>query len=125
MDVNRLAAAARVAVGVAIAALSGGTVSANAAPLDPPPPCPDCQQEPGPLADTPAPPPPHVLQPYTPQPPVFRVGPGGPKGGGGQPMYLQPHHHTPAPPPPAAPVGPPPPPPPVGAPEGAPGDPPQ
>jgi hypothetical protein len=106
MDVKRLAAAARVAVGVAIASLTGSAGLANAAPLDPPPPCPDCQPDPGGLADTPAPPPPHVLQPYTPQPPVFRVGPGGPKGGGGQPMYLQPRHHTPEPPPPPAPPAP-------------------
>jgi hypothetical protein len=121
MDAKRLATAARVAMGVAIAALSGGTVSANAAPLDPPPPCPDCQHEPGPLADTPAPaPPPRVLQPYTPQPPVFRVGPGGPKGGGGQPMYLQPHHHPATPAPPAEPPPPPPPPPPAELPAGDP-----
>jgi hypothetical protein len=112
MDVKRLAAAARVAVGVAIATLSGGGL-ANAAPLDPPPPCPDCQPEPGGLADTPAPAPPPVLQPYTPRPPVFRVGPGGPKGGGGQPMYEQPRHHPPAPPPPVEP------------PDGATGNPPQ
>jgi hypothetical protein len=104
MDVKRLAAAARVAVGVAIATLTGGAALANAAPLDPPPPCPDCQPDPGGLADTPAPPAPHVLQPYTPKPPVFRVGPGGPKGGGGQPMYEQPRPHTPTPPPPPAPA---------------------
>ena len=105
MGGKRLAAAARVAVGVAIATLTGGTVSANAAPLDPPPPCPDCQQDPGGLANTPAPPaPPPVLQPYTPRPPVFRVGPGGPKGGGGQPSYEQPRHHTPTPSPPPAPA---------------------
>jgi hypothetical protein len=110
MDVKRLAAAARVAVGVAIATLAGGAGLADAAPLDPPPPCPDCQPDPGGLANNPAPAPPPVLQPYTPKPPVFRVGPGGPKGGGGQPMYLQPRAHTPEPPPPPAPPAPPAPP---------------
>ena len=104
MDIKHLAAAARVAVGVALATLTGGAGLANAVPLDPPPPCPDCQPDPGGLADTPAPAPPNVLQPYTPKPPVFRVGPGGPKGGGGQPMYEQPRPHTPAPPPPPPPA---------------------
>jgi hypothetical protein len=92
MDFKRLAAAAQAAVGVSALTFGIGPVTA---PLDPPPPCTDC-------ADAPAPPP---IHPYTPQAPVMRVGPGGPKGGGGQPVYQQPvgpaHLWTPPPPPPA------------------------
>jgi hypothetical protein len=99
MDVRRLAAAARIAVGVGIAALTGGTGQVNAAPLDPPPPCPDCPADPGVLTNDPGGPPPAPLplHPFTPQPPVMRVGPGGPKGGGGQPSYQQPLRPHPSP----------------------------
>lgn len=102
MDFKRLAAAARIATGVAIATLTGGTGLANAAPLDPPPPCPDCQPDPGVPANNPGGPPPAPvpLHPYNPPPPVMRQGPGGPKGGGGVPVYEQPrpvHPFTPGP----------------------------
>lgn len=100
MDLKRLAAAAAaIATSIGLPALTGGVAPVNAAPLDPPP------VDPGGPVDNPAPAPPHGLQPFTPRPPVMRVGPGGPKGGGGQPSYEQPHHAHPAPP-----VPPPPPP---------------
>ena len=47
MDAKRLAAAARIAVGVGLATLTGGTGQVNAAPLDPPPPSPTSQPDPG------------------------------------------------------------------------------
>jgi hypothetical protein len=95
MDVKRLAAAARIAVGVGIAALLGGTAQVSAAPLDQPPPCPDCPADPGGPPPAPVP-----FHPYNPPPPVMRQGPGGPKGGGGVPVYEEPkpvHPYTPGP----------------------------
>jgi hypothetical protein len=88
MDVKRLAAAARIAVGVVIATLSGGTAAANAAPLDPPPPCPTCDANPN-QNPSPSPSPPQG----TPAKKCWnlpRQGPGGPKGGGGVPVYPPP-----------------------------------
>jgi hypothetical protein len=90
MDVRRLAAAARIAVGVGIATLTGGTAQVNAAPLDPPPPSPTSQPDPGPPPGIPA----EKCWRYG------RQGPGGPKGGGGVPVYPQPCP-TAAPPPPS------------------------
>jgi hypothetical protein len=79
MDVKRLAAAARIAVGVGIATMTGWTTPVNAAPQDPAPPCPTCEQGPNPA---PAPPiPAEKCWKYG------RQGPGGPKGGGGVPVY--------------------------------------
>jgi hypothetical protein len=43
MYVKRMAAAAAIATGVGMAALTFGAGLVNAAPLDPPPPCPDCR----------------------------------------------------------------------------------
>jgi hypothetical protein len=83
MDGKRLAAAARIAVGVSIAALTGGTGQVNAAPLDPAPPSPTSQP------------------PGIPAKKCWeggRQGPGGPKGGGGVPVY-PPQCHPAAPPP--------------------------
>jgi hypothetical protein len=77
MDAKRVAAAARIAVGVGIVTLVGGTAQVNAAPLDPPPPCPTCQPNPGPPPPVPA----KKCWSYG------RQGPSGPKGGGGVPVY--------------------------------------
>jgi hypothetical protein len=77
MDVKRLAAAARIAIGVGIAAMTGGTAPVNAAPLDPSPPCPTCEPNPAPPPPIPA----EKCWKYG------RQGPGGPKGGGGVPVY--------------------------------------
>jgi len=91
MDGKRLAAAARIAVGVGIATLAGGTGQVNAAPLDPAPPCPTCQPNPNPAPPA-----------GTPAKKCWeggRQGPGGPKGGGGVPVY-PPQCHPAAPPPP-------------------------
>jgi hypothetical protein len=86
MDAKRLAAAARIAVGVGIVTLAGGPAQVSAAPLDPPPPSPTSQPDPSPPKGVPA----EKCWKYG------RQGPGGPKGGGGVPVY-------PAPCPPAAP----------------------
>jgi hypothetical protein len=94
MDGTRLAAAARIAVGVSMAVLAGGTGQANAAPLDPAPPCPTCEQNPNPnMAPAPGIPAEKCWR-------YGRQGPGGPKGGGGVPVYPQPCP-TAAPPPPS------------------------
>lgn len=96
MDLKRLAAAA-----AAIAATIGipGVAPANAAPSVPPPVGPGALGPSGAMGDDPPPYP----GPYTPQPPVHRQGAGGPKGGGGVPVYAEPrpvHLYTPPPPPP-------------------------
>jgi hypothetical protein len=91
MDAKRLAAAARIAVGVGIATLTGGTAQVNAAPSDPPPPCPTCQPSPDPS-------PPQGI-PAKKCWAYGRQGPGGPKGGGGVPVY--PQQCPPAAPPPS------------------------
>ena len=88
MDGKRLAAAARIAVGVSVAALTGGTGQVNAAPLDPSPPCPTCQPNPIPSQGIPA------KKCWE----GGRQGPGGPKGGGGVPVY-PPQCYPAAPPP--------------------------
>lgn len=84
MYVKRMAAAAVIATGVGMAALTFGVGLVNAAPLDPPPPCPNCQPGPGGPGsgpgDNPTPPPPHTAVR------VPCVGPGNPRGGGGQPV---------------------------------------
>jgi hypothetical protein len=103
MDLKRLAAAAAaIAASIGLPVLPGASATVNAMPLDPPP------VDPGDGPGEPAPAPPPVgnpgIQPYTPRPPVMRVGPGGPKGGGGQPSYEQPHRVSPAPPPPPPPA---------------------
>jgi hypothetical protein len=77
MDAKRLAAAARIAVGLGIATLTGGTAPVNAAPMDPAPPCPTCEPNPAPPQNLPA----EKCWKYG------RQGPGGPKGGGGVPVY--------------------------------------
>jgi hypothetical protein len=84
MDGKRLAAAARIAVGVGIAALTGGTGQVNAAPLDPAPPCPTCEPNPNP---SPSPPQGAPAKKCWDLP---RQGPGGAKGGGGVPVYPPP-----------------------------------
>jgi hypothetical protein len=89
MDAKRLAAAARIAVGVGIATLTGGTGQVNAAPLDPPPPAPTSQPDPSPPQGIPA------KKCWE----GGRQGPGGPKGGGGVPVY--PAQCPPAKPPPS------------------------
>ncbi|UQX09322.1 hypothetical protein [Candidatus Mycobacterium methanotrophicum] len=100
MDFKRLAAAsAALVTSIGIPALTGGVPAVSAAPLDPPPVDPGGSVV-GPGDAPPSAPPP--LHPFEPRPPVMRVGPGGPKGGGGQPSYEQPHR-VPAPPP--GPVG--------------------
>jgi hypothetical protein len=94
MDAKQLAAAARIAVGVGIVTLAGGTAQVNAAPLDDPsPPCPTCQPNPNP-------PPPQGI-PSEKCWRYGRVGPGGPKGGGGQPVYPQQCPPAAPPPPPS------------------------
>jgi hypothetical protein len=80
MNIKSLAAAAAIAAGVGISALTSGVGLVNAAPLDPPPPAPTIQPDPGgPPPGIPA----EKCWRYG------RVGPGGPRGGGGQPMYPQ------------------------------------
>jgi hypothetical protein len=80
MSLKRVAAAAAIAAGVGISALTSGVGLVNAAPLDPPPPAPTIQPDPGgPPPGIPA----EKCWRYG------RVGPGGPRGGGGQPMYPQ------------------------------------
>lgn len=80
MSLKRVAAAAAIVAGVGISALTSGVGLANAAPLDPPPPAPTIQPDPGgPPPGIPA----EKCWRYG------RVGPGGPRGGGGQPMYPQ------------------------------------
>ena len=78
MSLKRVAAAAAIAAGVGISALTSGVGLVNAAPLDPPPPAPTFQPDPGgPPPGIPA----EKCWRYG------RVGPGGPRGGGGQPAY--------------------------------------
>jgi hypothetical protein len=92
MNVNRLAAAAAIAAGVGMSALTSGVGLANAAPVDPPLPAPTFQQDPG------GPP------PGIPAEKCWRYGRSGggsPRGGGGMPGYLpQCPYATPAKPPP-------------------------
>jgi hypothetical protein len=82
MDVKRLA----VATAVAISALVSAAAPVGAVPPDPPPPCADCQPDPG--GPQIAPPPLHATAPaHRPCWTGGRVGPGSPRGGGGQPAY--------------------------------------
>jgi hypothetical protein len=101
MDLKRLAAAAAaIAASIGIPVLTGGVAPVNAAPSVPPPADPGALGPSGAMGDDP---PPHPPGPYTPQPPVHRQGAGGPKGGGGVPVYAEPrpvHLYTPPPPPP-------------------------
>jgi len=88
MYVKRVAGAVAIATGVGMSALTFGVGLVNAAPLDPPPPCPNCQPGPGGPENGPQDnPAPRSCNP-APQPP--RVGPGNPRGGGGQPQYEPP-----------------------------------
>jgi hypothetical protein len=80
MSLKRVAAAAAIVAGVGMSALTSGVGLVNAAPLDPPPPAPTLQ--PGPGAPPPGIPAEKCWR-------YGRVGPGGPRGGGGQPMYPQ------------------------------------
>ena len=80
MGLKRVAAAAAIAAGVGMSALTSGVGLVNAAPLDPPPPAPTLQPDPG------APPPGIPAEKCW---RYGRVGPGGPRGGGVQPMYPQ------------------------------------
>ncbi len=89
MRVKWLAGAA--AIALAISPLTSGLELVKAAPLDPPPPCSDCQPNPGGAAHIPA----RQCWAYG------RVGPGGPRGGGGQPVYPPQCHPTINPAPPA------------------------
>jgi hypothetical protein len=80
MNMKSLAAAAAIAAGVGMSALTSGVGLANAAPLDPPPPAQTFRLDPGgPPPGIPA----EKCWRYG------RVGPGGPRGGGGQPAYPQ------------------------------------
>jgi hypothetical protein len=97
MSVKRRAGAAAIALAIGLSALTSSAGQANAVPLDPPPPCPDCQ--PGPV-DEPLPPPPPT-NPCDPALQPRRVGPGSPRGGGGQPSYPLPRG-CPAPRPPGS-----------------------
>lgn len=90
MDAKHLAAAARIAVGLGIVTLAGGTAEATAAPLDPAPPSTASQPDPNPA------PPPGI--PAEKCWKYGRQGAGGPKGGGGVPVYPAP---CPPPKPPA------------------------
>ena len=80
MSLKRVAAAAAIVAGVGMSALTSGVGLVNAAPLAPPPPAPTLQPDPG------APPPGIPAEKCW---RYGRVGPGGPRGGGGQPMYPQ------------------------------------
>jgi hypothetical protein len=79
MNINRLAAAAAIAVGVGMSALTSGIGHVNATPLDPPPPASTFKQDPG------------VPPPGIPAEKCWRYGRSGggsPRGGGGMPGYL-------------------------------------
>jgi hypothetical protein len=79
MNVNRLAAAAAIAAGVGMSALTSGLWLVNAAPLNPPLPAPTFHQDPaGPPPGIPA----EKCWRYG------RSGGGSPRGGGGMPGYL-------------------------------------
>jgi len=78
MYVKRMAGTLAFATGVGIAAWTSGLV--GPAPWDPPPSCPDCQPAPDQPGSAPQ------RHPFMPKPPVRRVGPGSPRGGG-QPSY--------------------------------------
>ncbi len=80
MYVKRMVSAAAIATGVGMSAVTFGVGLVNAAPLDPPPSCPNRQGVPGGPVNNPTPPPPY---------PAIRIpctGPGGARGGGGQPV---------------------------------------
>ena len=91
MSLKRVAAAAAIVAGVGMSALTSGVGLVDAAPLDPPPPAPTLQPDPG------APP------PGIPAEKCWRYGRSGggsPRGGGGMPGYLpQCPYATPKPPP--------------------------
>jgi hypothetical protein len=80
MYVKRLAGAAATAAGVGLSALTFGAGLVNAAPSDPPPPCPTCQPGPGGAMTGPA-----MTGPSAPPGGPATVPPkvgGGPKSGG-------------------------------------------
>ena len=78
MNLKRLTFVAAIAAFVWIPALTSGTALVSAAPPDPPPDCPTCQQGPNGLWGIPA----KKCWEYG------RVGGGGPMNGGGVPGYL-------------------------------------
>jgi hypothetical protein len=81
MNLKRLAAAAAIAAGVGMSAMTSGVGLVNAAPLDPLPPAPGFQPDPGgPAPGIPA----EQCWRYG------RVGPGSALNGGGVPGYLPP-----------------------------------
>ncbi len=80
MNLKRIAAAAAIAVGVGVSALPSGSGLVSAAPLGPPPNCPNCQQDPAGQWGIPA----EKCWAYG------RSGGGNPRGGGGVPGYLPP-----------------------------------
>jgi hypothetical protein len=81
MNLKRVAAAAAIAAGVGMSGLTSGVGLVNAAPLDPLPPAPGFQPDPGgPAPGIPA----EKCWRYG------RVGPGSAINGGGQPGYLPP-----------------------------------
>jgi len=83
MQINRLAAAAAIAAGVGMSALTSGVELVNAAPLDPSPPASTFRQDPFEPAPNPAVPiPAEKCWRYG------RSGGGTPRGGGGMPGYL-------------------------------------
>jgi len=80
MQINRLAAAAAIAAGVGMSALTSGVGLVNAAPLAPRPPAPAVQPDPG-----------GPEEPGIPAEKCWRYGRSGggtPRGGGGMPGYL-------------------------------------
>lgn len=80
MYVKRMAAAAVIASGVGMAALTCGVGLVNAAPLDPAPPCPNCQPGPDGAGNAPGSnPTPHRQPPAK----IPCSGGGNPRGGGG------------------------------------------
>ena len=91
MNLKRLAAAAAIAAGVGMSALTSGVWLVNAAPLNPPPAAPAFHTDPaGPPPGIPA----EKCWRYG------RSGGGSPRGGGGMPGYLpQCPYATPKPPP--------------------------
>jgi hypothetical protein len=80
MYVKHMAAAAAIATGVGMATLTFGVGLVNAAPLDPPPPCPNCQPGPGDgVGGSPTTLPNRGIR-------IPCTGPGSPRGGGGVPI---------------------------------------
>jgi len=80
VNLQRTFRALSIGTGVVVSTLTVGLGLANIPPLDPPPPCPTCQPGPATPGGSPPPSPEHTTKRFP------CVGPGNPRGGGGQPI---------------------------------------